>query len=154
MIFENDKKGKRAEYNVICSYLLQLQKERPQEFKTLTTFSCYEEEAKDNLYALLDEFGGYYSKQRVGLFSAPYYGFRELHQKLVCDFFGDDYDLRFPIGKRYYFCYAHKSGSAEILIDTDEVESLHGTLEYFIIFFKTGMVLKGNRGSISVYIDK
>ena len=162
MVFADDKKGNREEYDAICSYLLQLQKESPKQYDNIATFSCYEDEAKDNLYALLEDFGAFYSRQNRGLFSAPCFGFRKVHQKeyspvekLVSEFMGDMYDIHFPIGKRYYFCYTNQKETSgiEILIDTDAVELLHGTLESFVVFFKTGLVLKGNRGNISMYID-
>ena len=162
MAFADDKREKQEEYNAICLYLLQLQKENPKQYDNFATFSCYDDEAKDNLYALLENFGAFYSRQNRGLFSAPYFGFRKIHQKeyspveeLVFEFTGDMYDIRFPIGRRYYFCYTNRKKTAgiELLIDTDAVESLHGTLESFIVFFKTGLVLKGNSGNISMYID-
>lgn len=56
MIFADDKEGQKEEYKGICSYLLKIQQDRPDVYDRIKNFSCYEKEARENLYRLLDSF--------------------------------------------------------------------------------------------------
>lgn len=151
MTFADDKASQEKEYQAICSYLLKIRNTNSDMYDHIKNFSCYGEEAKENLYRLLDSFGYYYTNRNFPIFSRPFFGFESANSKN--QFFQND--LRFPMGKRYYFCYTFKNEAfgIKVLIDTDEVDSLHGNMESFIVFFKTGMVLKGDRGNVCIYYN-
>lgn len=154
MIFADDKEGQKEEYKGICSYLLKIQQDRPDVYDRIKNFSCYEKEARENLYRLLDSFGHYYANRKFAIFPTPVFGFEctSSERYLRCLI---ENDLCFPMGKRYYFCYSAKDEASgiKVLIDTDKVESLHGNMESFIVFFETGMILKGNYGNIIISYD-
>ena len=152
----------KQRYTGICKYLHKLSEALPNEFDALKNFSCYEQEAQDNLYNLLESFCDYYN--RSGIFSKPYFyleksasNFSETKYTMEL-FMGDIMDIRFPIGKEYYFGFNHKirkndSLGVKIYIDTENVESIHGNLEAFIVFLKTGMVIKCTCGEVTIYYD-
>lgn len=126
-------------YMAICQYLKSIKECDTDSFnREFLNCSCYNDEARDNLYRLLFSFCDYYGDYCFKSFS------------------GRDDDLRFLMGRRYWFSHISKNerSSVDIFINTDTVASFHGNIERFVAFFVTGMVISANRGIISVYFDK
>ncbi len=103
----------------LCEYLKKLEKsDNAFYLKEYYEFNCKGEEAKDNLYALLD----------AATIVHRLIGFKPLRNST--------YDTRFPYGKQYYWVVSSQShNEIQLLIDTNQLICFHGNLNRFIVEF-------------------
>ena len=121
-----------AANKAIYEYLKEYEKRDPINYlKQYYEFHCNGEEAKDNLFYLLDagacihKFPGFRSKKTNG-------------------------DIRFPYGKEYYYVVgAHKNKRIEVLINTNKIVEFYGNLLCFAVVFRDYCLLVEN-GNVSV----
>ena len=117
----------------ICKYLKKFEKnDLARYLEQYYEFNCFGEEAKNNLYSLLDaaaivhKFSGFKGKN-VG------------------------FDVRFPYGKRYFYVFStHRENRIELLIDTDELIEFYGNLHCFVVIFQSiGFMV--DHGSVTIF---
>lgn len=113
-------KGMDAVNDAIARHLKQYERDHHDQYiEQFYEFACTGEEARDNLYALLD----------AAACIHKFVGFRHTDTS---------FDVRFPLGKRYTYIVS-KHGSREVLleIDTDTLIGYSGNLRCFSIEFNT-----------------
>ena len=129
------KKLKKKIYKAICARLEKIADENYDDFIAhYYNSSYYDNSAKENISNFLDGVSCVYKQLRFKPESEPV--------------------LRFPYGKKFQLCYkSSKRNMVEITIDTEDVEGFWGSVDYFYIHFKSGLVLLFNYGDLLIYTE-